>query len=143
MLRVSPAWAGFVAAAVPFVLFALIMNMQRHGWYSWYLLAISGQTAEGTVLTVQPQEHRRCSFEYEVHSVRYEGSDQGCHSQVGARVLVAYLPSDPSFGTTTSPVAHLIESTLLPLTFLILLPGLGVASVVRRERATMSGERGP
>ena len=131
---VTPLRAGIASSFIAFLTVAAVLNSQRYGWYSWYRLAMSGHTTEAVVVEKRPHSHRLCLFDYTVESVKYKASDQACRFDVGERVTVTFLPEDPSFATTASPWKHLLVSILGPLSFCIL-PGIGVAALLRRRRS--------
>jgi len=102
-MAITPSRAGLLNAAIVFAFFPVVMNIQAHGWLALYRLSVSGQKTEAIVTRRQPEIHQTCYFEYTVNSLKYEGSEGGCHSEVGQAVEVTYLPSEPSFVTLKSP----------------------------------------
>ena len=114
-MQFPPLRVGFFVGLIVLGFFSVVINSQSHGWGSWYRLAVSGHQAEALITRRQPGRHEACYFEYTVSSVRYEGADQGCPLKIGQRVAITYLPSDPSFATTSSPIKQLAFSVLGPV----------------------------
>ena len=135
--RITPLRAGVLIALASFLFVSIVFNVQPRGWAAWYRLAVFGRQTEATILRRQPDYHESCSFEYVANSVRYEGTDQSCQFEVGQRVMITYLPTDPSFATTASPVRHLALSILGPLS-LCILAGVGTAWRVRHQRSRLA-----
>ncbi len=133
---ITPLRAGALVAIVTFAFSAAIFNLGPHSWLSWYRLAASGERAEATITATNPPVHRTCTFEFFVDSVKYQGSDQGCEFEIGESVPITYLPTDPSFATTASPLSHLIESILGSLAASVF-AGLGGAWSVRSLRGRL------
>ena len=132
----TPSRAGFLVAGIVFTFFAVTMNIQPHGWIAWYNLSNSGRTTLATVTRLQPEIHQTCYFKYMVNSQWYEGSDQGCHSQVGETVSVTYLPDEPTFATLASPKEEFALQLFAPL-FLSTVGGvLSAWQAKRRLRKT-------
>lgn len=102
-------------AGIAFTFFATVINSLPHGWLAWYRISYSGQEAHAVITRRQPENHQTCFFKYMVNSQEYEGSDQGCDSQVGETVLVTYLPKDPTFATVTPPKEQLAFLLLTPV----------------------------
>jgi len=95
-----------------FVFYAGAMNTMLHGWVAWYRLTRDGQQTQATVTRRQPEIHQTCHFEFSVGTRNYQGSDQGCHAQIGDVVQITYSPTDPSFATTASPKEELLGQIL-------------------------------
>ena len=139
--KATPLRAGLLIAFATFIFPSVVFNIQPHGWIDWYRLATLGQQTQGKITRKQPEIHQTCYFEYQtcyfeciVNSIPYEGADQGCHSDVGQFVVVKYLPKDPSFATTSSPIEQLTLMVLGPFA-LCVFGGAGAArSVSRRQR---------
>jgi len=139
--RLGPMWTGLLVGCGSLLFVAIVFNIQSHGWIAWYQLAAHGRLREATVSKTDPQDHNTCFFEYVVDSIKYRSSDQGCEFEVGQRVTVTYLPTEPSFATTASPAAHLASSIGLPFV-LCALAGIGTAQRVRRQRLAKGPPRG-
>ena len=123
---------GLLVATIVFGFAAVVINLQPHGWVSWYRLATEGRKADATITGRQMETHQTCEFEYIVAAVKYHGTDQGCRVEVGGRVSVTYQPTDPSFATTASPSRELIALILGPLTLALVGGTLSAWSVRRR-----------
>jgi len=128
-MTITPSATGLLVAGVSFTFFAIVINIQPHGWLKWYELSHSGQGVQATITQLQPENHQTCFFRYTVDAHEYEGSDQGCHSEIGRAVAITYLPADPTFATIASPNKQ--------LAFLLLAPALlsGLAGVFSTWRA--------
>ncbi len=113
-MTISPLRTGILMAVVVFTFFTIAINSQHHGWFAWYHLSQLGQKTQAVVTRRQPEIHQTCFFKYTVGSREYEGSDQGCGSQVGRTVLVTYLPADPSFATIASPTEQFAFLVVTP-----------------------------
>jgi hypothetical protein len=122
-MTITPTRTGLLVAGIAFTFFAIVINIQPHGWLAWYRLSCSGQETQATIVRRQPEIHQTCFFQYAVNSHKYEGSDQGCHSQVGETLSVTYLPANPTFATLASPREQLAFLVFAPL-FLSALAGV-------------------
>jgi hypothetical protein len=136
--KVTPLHAGLFVAFITFAFPSIVINTQQpHGWIDWYRLATLGQEAQGRITRVQPEIHNTCYFDYSVNTIQYEGTDQGCNSQIGQLVTIKYLPTEPSFATTSSPIEELTFIVIGPLA-LSIFGGVGTAwSFSRRRRSPM------
>jgi hypothetical protein len=94
---------ALLTGLLAFAFFATAINCQPHGWVDWYHLANSGQVAVATVTQLEPENHQSCLFSYAIGSHVYASSAGGCAVPAGQRVVVTYLPSDPSFVSLQSP----------------------------------------
>jgi len=134
-MELTPGRTGLIAALICFVFFAVLFNAQPHGWAARYQLARGGMEAQATITRSQPENHQLCYFEYIVNSKRYEGSDDGCSADIGHVVKIWYLPSDPSFSTTKSPVGEFVFSVFGPLLLSVF---AGIVAAWRRSRRRRS-----
>jgi len=116
-------------ALIIFSFFAVVINIQTHGWISWYRLTVFGEKTHATVTRREPGDHQTCYFYYAANSDRYEGRDQGCDLKVGQDVVVTYLPSDPSFVTASPPFDQLIFLVFGPFALSIFGGAMTVLSV--------------
>ncbi len=130
--KTTPRSAGLLVATVVFLFFSIAINIQAHGWVSWYRLAVHGQEVQGAITGRRPEIHRKCYFEYTVKSHRYQGADEGCHSEVGQLVTIRYLPAEPSFATTSSPTEQLAFLLLAPLALSVFAGAMTAWRVLRR-----------
>jgi hypothetical protein len=127
---------GLLVGIIVFAFAAIVINTQAHGWVAWYRLATDGQTAEATITAKQTQVHQSCEFEYIVGAIHHRGVDQGCRLEIGQRVLITYLPTDPSFATTASPTRELATLILGPMALAFLGGTLSAWGIRRRGRRT-------
>ncbi len=137
----TPARAGILGAVAAFVFFAGAMNAMMRGWPAWYRLARDGQVAQAKITRLQPEIHQTCHFEFSIGPKAYEGSDQGCHAQIGDTVRITYAPTDPSFATTASPKEELTEQVVGALG-MACLAGVSVWWQVRRKQRASSAAAG-
>jgi len=63
--------AGIAAAVVTFLVLAVFMNIQEHGWVAWARLAASGEMIPVRIISRNPEKHDGCNFEYSVNDRRY------------------------------------------------------------------------
>ena len=103
------------AAAATFFLLAIIVNVQEHGWVSWFELAAFGERIPARITSRNPEKHDGCSFEYSVNASLYTVHQGGCRLDVGAEAEAIYLPSEPEFATLRSPAAELLFRVGVPL----------------------------
>jgi hypothetical protein len=127
---------GLLVGIIVFAFAAIVINTQAHGWVAWYRLATDGRKTDATITAKQSQLHQSCEFEYMVGAIPHRGIDQGCQLEVGQRVLITYLPMDPSFATTASPTRELATSILGPIALAMLGGMLSAWSIRRRGRCT-------
>ena len=103
----EPTAVGFFYGLFIFTFVAIVMNSQRYGWAEWYQLVVSGQKAQAVITKLSPI-HDTCYFEYTVNSKQYKGADEGCNAEIGQIKTITFLPSDPTFGTSASPIEVLL-----------------------------------
>jgi hypothetical protein len=130
--RISPRCAAIIGGLAVFAFVAGTMNAAMVGWLAWYRLSRDGQQIQGTITRREPEIHQTCYFKFNVGPKKYEGSDQGCHRQIGEIVLITYSPADPSFATTASPRMELIEQ-VVGAVVISCAAGLGIGWRLRRE----------
>jgi hypothetical protein len=137
--KVTPMRAGVMVSFLAFAFFSIAVNAQSRGWDSWYLLASHGREARATVTRTQPESHQTCYFFFSVDAKRYEGADQGCSAEVGQSLTIRYLPTDPSFATSSSPIGQLAFLVFGPLVLSVLGGVLAAWRVVQSSRCPSSG----
>lgn len=82
---VTIALMGFVTAS----------TLESQGWLGYMRLTKGGQTTQGTVVHVDPKNHCRADYRFEVGGNSFRGSGADCRARVGAQVRVTYLVADP------------------------------------------------
>lgn len=68
----------------------------QYGWLAYWRLMKGGETAEATVVRIEPSNHCRAEYRFAVGGLEYSGAGALCSSAVGAKVSVTYLRSDPA-----------------------------------------------
>jgi hypothetical protein len=131
--KIAPRGAAIIAGLAVFAFSAGAMNAATRGWFAWYRLSREGQQTQGTIIRREPGNHHTCYFEFHLGPNEYEGSDQGCHLQIGEAVSITYSPREPSFATTASPAGVLTEQVLGAVA-IACLTGLGIGWRLSRQR---------
>ena len=103
----KPLRFGLLVGILVFGFCIAVFNTAQPSLAQWYRLVVSGKEISAVVTRKSLELHRTCYFEYEVNQLKYQGADQGCGFEVGQKVTLKYLPSDPSFATSTSPIGEL------------------------------------
>jgi len=92
---------------------------------NYWQLGQNGKQVAATIVAIQPYNHQRVSYRFEINGTEYDGSDTSfdlTKIDVGHKVQVTYLPEDPSisaignmrFGFLWEVVFVLIASIVLP-----------------------------
>ena len=137
-IRLTPLKVGIAIALVAFVFFSAVINSQPHGRASWYLLAVSGKEIPAVITGSSAANHNICYFEYTIESVRYSGADEGCKSAERKSITVTYLPSDPSFATSSAPFEQLALMIFGPLALSIFGGTMSAIAFARHKRSEAS-----
>ena len=141
MLTMTPARVGLLVFATALTFCWTVLNAAGPGWFAWYRLEKTGQSAVATITVVHPEMHQGCSFKFEVASVEHHGRGDGCSPLgVGAALPVTYLPTDPAFVSTGNPGAELLLEIFGPFG-LAVVGGLGSAwrfSSWKRSRSAVT-----
>ncbi len=112
----------------------ITMNVVGRGFGPWYRLARTGVATTATITAVDPSQHGRCDFRYEVDGRTLNGRDSGCAKLgVGATLAIAYLPSDPDFATSRDPVDELEFEIFGPLVLSFIGAGIAAARFRGKE----------
>jgi hypothetical protein len=115
---------------------AVEFTVSSRGWVNTVELADHGTRIAATVVKLELNNHAGCRYAYSVDGHAYTKFDEGCgdNRQVGDRLLITYLPSNPGVSTANSPTGNLHDALLINLgvpTLFALLIGRG-ASRARR-----------
>lgn len=112
----TPFRTGLLTTALAFTFYAFAINFSLHGWRDWYAISSAGRQTIATVTGVQSENHGRCYFQFTTNSKPYSSWDDGCsYRNIGDHLPITYLPSDPSFATTSDPKDQLMFITIGPL----------------------------
>ena len=112
--------AGIAAAVVTFLVLAVFMNIQEHGWVAWARLAASGEMIPVRIISRNPEKHDGCSFEYSVNDHLYTAHQPGCQLNVGQTAQAVYLPAEPGFAALRPPVWELLFRILVPVVIAVI-----------------------
>ena len=118
---------------VVFAFFVATTNLAGHSWLSLLHLARHGQKTAATVTTAHTSNHDGCEFTFAVGGRSFDGSREACGQRnVGDRLPVEYLPSNPSVNCACNPTPALRKD----LIFALVIPTFFAGLIALRRRGS-------
>jgi hypothetical protein len=92
-----------VALALIVVFWAAILAVIGPRLSALWRLSAASEVTEGVVTHRDSRDHNRATYEYEAHGQRHTNSEVASIHRKGDRVMVYYLPKDPSVSALVAP----------------------------------------
>ena len=112
--------------------------MSGFDWAQQWRLTRSSSKAEAIVTRTEPDNHCIAHYEFEVNGKQYQGLGSNCSIGVGGKLLVYYLPGDPTFSTAKTPGSDLEFMIFAPL---VLAVGAGFIVMLQLGRRGTSDKQ--
>ena len=85
-------------------------------WVRNWQLARSASEVDAVIVDIDPRNHCRVIYEFEVDGERYQRKGSGgCDARIGDKIHVYYLPREPEFSTTKTPGWDLVFVIYAPM----------------------------